>query len=227
MNSIYTAEQVKTFEENLFIKEGDGLQAMMEAAKQSVEILNKDFSTSEFLILCGPGNNGGDGYFIGIGLSELKKSVKFIDVLSHAKKSPLCEHAFNLAEASDFIAAKTLKDFSNKTVIVDAIFGIGGRIDLESELEEILSDCNRFESKIAIDVPTGLNSNTGEISQACFNADKTITFIGYKLGQRINEGKNYCGTLILKDLGLGMEENVSPTVNELSFEGIKSTIPIR
>jgi NAD(P)H-hydrate epimerase len=227
VNSIYTAEQVKTFEENLFIKEGDGLQAMMEAAKQSVEILNKDFSTSEFLILCGPGNNGGDGYFIGIGLSELKKSVKFIDVLSHAKKSPLCEHAFNLAEASDFIAAKTLKDFSNKTVIVDAIFGIGGRIDLGSELEEILSGCNRFESKIAIDVPTGLNSNTGEISQACFNADKTITFIGYKLGQRINEGKNYCGTLILKDLGLGMEENVSPTVNELSFEDIKSNIPIR
>ena len=74
MNSIYTAEQVRAFEENSFIKEGDDLQAMMKAAKQSVEILNKEFSTSEFLILCGPGNNGGDGYFIGIGLSELKKS---------------------------------------------------------------------------------------------------------------------------------------------------------
>ncbi|MDO7750363.1 MAG: NAD(P)H-hydrate epimerase, partial [SAR86 cluster bacterium] len=184
MNSIYTAEQVRAFEKNLFIKKGDDLRAMMEAAKQSVEILNKDFSTSEFLILCGPGNNGGDGYFIGIGLSELKKCVKFINVLDHVKKSPLCEHAFKAAQDSDFINAKTLKDISSKTVIVDAIFGIGGRIDLGSELKEILSDCNRFESKIAIDVPTGLDSNTGEISQACFNADKTITFIGYKLGQR-------------------------------------------
>ena len=90
MNSIYTAEQVRAFEENSFIKEGDDLRAMMEAAEQSVEILNKDYSTSEFLILCGPGNNGGDGYFIGIGLSKLKKHVKFIDVLSHVKKSPLC-----------------------------------------------------------------------------------------------------------------------------------------
>ena len=227
MNSIYTAEQVRAFEENSFIKEGDDLQAMMKAAKQSVEILNKEFSTSEFLILCGPGNNGGDGYFIGIGLSELKKSVKFIDVLSHAKKSPLCEHAFKAAKDSDFIDAKTLKDISSKTVIVDAIFGIGGRVDLGSKLEEILSDCNKFESKVAIDVPTGLDSNTGEISKACFNADKTITFIGYKLGQRINEGKNYCGKLILKDLGLGMEENVSPTLKELSFEDIKRNIPKR
>ena len=197
MNSIYTAEQVRAFEENSFIKEGDDLRAMMEAAKQSVEILNKDFSTSEFLILCGPGNNGGDGYFIGIGLSELKKRVKFLDVLDHIKKSPLCEHAFKAAKDSDFINAKTIKDISSKTVIVDAIFGIGGRIDLGSELEEILSDCNRFESKIAIDVPTGLDSNTGEISQACFNADKTITFIGLKLGQLINQGKIYSGDIVL------------------------------
>ena len=227
MNSIYTAEQVKAFEKSSFIKECDDQRAMIEAAKRTVEVLNTDYPTSEFLILCGPGNNGGDGYFIGIGLSELKKSVKFIDVLGHAKKSPLCEHAFKIAEDSDFINAKTLKDISSKTVIVDAIFGIGGRINLGSKLEEILSDCNKFESKVAIDVPTGLDSNTGEISKACFNADKTITFIGYKLGQRINEGKNYCGKLILKDLGLGMEKNVSPTVNELSFEDIKKNIPKR
>ena len=227
MNSIYTAEQVRAFEENSFIKEGDDLRAMMEAAKQSVEILNKDFSTSEFLILCGPGNNGGDGYFIGIGLSELKKRVKFLDVLDHIKKSPLCEHAFKAAKDSDFINAKTIKDISSKTVIVDAIFGIGGRIDLGSELEEILSDCNRFESKIAIDVPTGLDSNTGEISQACFNADKTITFIGLKLGQLINQGKIYSGDIVLKDLGFNMNKIVKPTVHEFSYKDIKSKLPVR
>jgi len=66
VNSIYTAEQVKAFEKNSFIKEGDDLHAMMEAAKQSVEILNKDYPTSEFLILCGPGNNGGDGYLLAL-----------------------------------------------------------------------------------------------------------------------------------------------------------------
>ena len=53
VNSIYTAEQVKDFEKNSFVKKGDGLLAMMEAARQSVEILNKTYSSSDFLILCG------------------------------------------------------------------------------------------------------------------------------------------------------------------------------
>ena len=78
MISIYTAEQVKDFEKNSFVKEGDDLLAMMEAARQSVGIINKTYSSSDFLILCGPGNNGGDGYFIGMGLSKLKKHVKLL-----------------------------------------------------------------------------------------------------------------------------------------------------
>ena len=90
MNSIYTAEQVKAFEENSFIKEGDDLQAMIEAAKQSVEVLNKDYPTSEFLILCGPGNNGGDGYFIGIGLSQVKKTCQIFRCTKTCKEiSPM------------------------------------------------------------------------------------------------------------------------------------------
>ena len=227
MINIYTAKQVKDFEKNAFAKKGADLLAMQEAARQSVEVLNKTYSSSDFLILCGPGNNGGDGYFIGIGLNKLKKRIKFLDVINDAKKSPLCEHAFKKARNLEFISLKALKNIPKETILIDAIFGIGGRIDLGSKLEEILSICNNFESKVAIDVPTGIDSNTGEISQACFNADKTITFIAYKLGQRINEGKNYCGKLILKDLGLSMSKNVSPAVNEFSFEDIKKNIPIR
>ena len=227
MINIYTAKQVKDFEKNAFAKKGADLLAMKEAARQSVEVLNKTYSSSDFLILCGPGNNGGDGYFIGIGLNKLKKRIKFLDVINDAKKSPLCEHAFKKARNLEFISLKALKNIPKETIVIDAIFGIGGRIDLGSKLEEILSICNNFESKVAIDVPTGIDSNTGEISQACFNADKTITFIAYKLGQRINEGKNYCGKLILKDLGLNMNKNVSPAVNEFSFEDIKKNIPKR
>ena len=227
MNSIYAAEQVKTFEKNSFVNKGDDLLAMREAAKHSVEELIKAYPKSDFLILCGPGNNGGDGYFIGIGLSELNKSVKFIDVMNNLKKSRLCDHAFKKAKNLKFISSKELKNISSDTVVIDAILGIGGRIDLGEKLEEILSVCNSFKSKVAIDLPTGLDCNTGEISKACFNADKTITFIAYKLGQRINEGKNFCGKLILKDLGLDMTKTINPLVMEFSFEDIKKNIPKR
>jgi len=89
VNSLYTAAQVKAFEKNSFIEEGDDLQAMIEAAKQSVEVLNKDYPTSEFLILCGPGNNGGDGYFIGIGLIKLKKTCQIFRCTKKCKKISL------------------------------------------------------------------------------------------------------------------------------------------
>ena len=134
MISIYTAEQVKDFEKNSFVKKGDDLLAMIEAARQSVEILNKTYSSSDFLILCGPGNNGGDGYFIGMGLCKLKKRVKFIDVLDDIKKSPLCEHAFNKAKNLEFVSSKALKNIPSSTVVIDAIFGIGGRINLSIKL---------------------------------------------------------------------------------------------
>ena len=227
MNNIYTAEQVKRFETNSFVLKGDDLRAMQEAAKQSVKVLIKDYSEADYLVLCGPGNNGGDGYFIGLGLSESNKCVKFINVLEDSKKSPLCEYAFKKVKNLEFVDLKELKNISKKTVVIDAIFGIGGRIDLDNELMEVLSVCNEFESKVAIDIPTGLDSNTGETSKACFNADKTITFIAYKVGQRINDGKNFCGELILKDLGLGMSTNENPEVIEFSYEDIRSNIPKR
>ena len=88
MNSIYTAEKIELLKK-IFIEEGDDLQAMMEAAKQSVETLNRDFANSN-LQFYAPGI-GGDGYFIGIGLSELNKRVRFIDVLPR-KETSLCEH---------------------------------------------------------------------------------------------------------------------------------------
>ena len=112
MNSIYTAEQVQAFEKNSFTSKGDDLNAMKEAAEQSVGILKKTYPKSEFLILCGPGNNGGDGYFIGLGLNKLKNCVKFIDVLSDVEKSALCKHAFIKANDLEFIQPEELKSIS-------------------------------------------------------------------------------------------------------------------
>ena len=114
MNNIYTAEQVKTFETNIFVSKGDDLRAMQEAAKQSVKVLIKDYSKADYLVLCGPGNNGGDGYFIGLGLSESNKCVKFINVLEDSKKSPLGYYAFKKVKNQKLVDLKQLKNISKK-----------------------------------------------------------------------------------------------------------------
>ena len=219
--------EIKDIEKREFLRLGDSFKLMEQAGEACAKQIIKIYKKNRFIVVCGPGNNGGDGYFIGIGLSKLNKEVKFLNVLDNSKKSQLCEHAFKKAKNLTFINSNELKNISIDTVIIDAIFGIGGRIELSKQLEEILSVCNKFKSKVAIDIPTGLDSNTGEISKACFNADKTITFIAYKLGQRINKGKNFSGKLILKDLGLGMTKKVTPLIKEFSFKDIKGSIPKR
>tara|TARA_B100000945_G_scaffold51063_2_gene36770 strand:- start:6518 stop:7987 length:1470 start_codon:yes stop_codon:yes gene_type:complete len=227
VNNIYSTQQVKDFEEKSFIQKDDDLHAMISAAEHSIEILVNAYPSSDFLILCGPGNNGGDGYFIGLGLEKLQKSVKLVDVFKDHKKSRLCDHAFEQAKYLQFISPDKIKNISKKTVVVDAIFGIGGRINFGEKLKNILFLCNKFESRVAVDLPTGVDGNTGEIAKACFNADITITFIGFKLGQKINKGKSYCGEIILKDLGLNMSKNVNATLKEFAYEDIKDKLPKR
>ena len=227
MNSVYTAKQIQIFEKSLFVSEGEDLKLMRQAASESVDWLKKKFSNCTFIIICGPGNNGGDGYFIGLGLSKLNFKVQFLDAIPEAKKSYLCNLAFNKASDMKFVTSEGFDKLAIESVVIDAIFGIGGRINLSKEIVSILERTKKFKTKIAIDLPTGLCANTGKISQACFNANNTITFIGLKLGQLINQGKIYCGKIILRDLELDMTKTVKPAIREFNYKDIKSNLPVR
>ena len=224
---MYTAKQIQTFEKSVFVSEGEDLKLMRRAADDSVSWLKEKFSSCNFIILCGPGNNGGDGYFIGLGLRKLNFKVQFVDAIPKAKKSYLCNLAFNKAHNVEFVTSEGIEKLSIESVVIDAIFGIGGRINLSKEIRSLLERTKKFKAKIAVDMPTGMCAATGEISKACFEADNTITFIGLKLGQLINQGKEFCGKIVLKDLGLDMTETVKPTIREFNYKDIKSNLPVR
>ena len=200
---------------------------MRKAASESAAWLQQYYLNKKFIILCGPGNNGGDGLYIGIELSKLNSFVIIIDVLADKKKSALNQQAYFAASNLEFIGLDKLADVEKDFVVIDAIFGIGGRSELDSDLEKAIEITERFQHRVAIDMPTGLNPNTGNIISKCFSADQTITFLGIKLGQLINQGKIYTGNLILKDLSLNMNKNKKPIAHEFLFKDIKSLLPAR
>ncbi len=243
MTKAYLAKQIKEFEKSLCKSPSDNLEWLMEkAAEESAKWLYEKYPNSFFIILCGPGNNGGDGYCIANELVSIAKvnapknpiSIRIIDVMPSKQKSALCKsksenHTFQKIDHK--FLKKCLEDVYDednlKIVIVDSIFGIGGRVDLPARVEKIIKTANLFYNKIAIDISTGLNSNTGEISKVCFNASSTVTFLGLKLGQLINQGKIYSGDIVLKDLGFNMNKIVKPAVHEFSYKDIKSKLPVR
>ena len=227
MRKVYSSGQIQDFEKSIFIAPNDDWKLMRQASAVSAAWLIKKFPKKNFIVLCGPGNNGGDGYYIALELSKLNCEVSLIDVFNHKKKSSLCAKAFLDASNLNFITAREFKTAGEDSVIVDAILGIGGRPGIQPELAGVLELSERFQHRIAIDMPTGVDSDTGKTEGKSFIADATITFIGIKIGQLINQGKIYTGDIILQTLDLKMEDKIKPIANTLTINDVQSLFPKR
>ena len=138
MRKVYSSGQIQDFEKSIFIAPNDDWKLMRQASAVSAAWLIKKFPKKNFIVLCGPGNNGGDGYYIALELSKLNCEVSLIDVFNHKKKSSLCAKAFLDASNLNFITAREFKTAGEDSVIVDAILGIGGRPGIQPELAGVL-----------------------------------------------------------------------------------------
>ncbi len=182
---------------------------LMENAARSISdfIKNKFFDKKKIKIFCGAGNNGGDGFAIARQLcSDFEVEIFQIGLISKMSKETLCNY-----EITKKLKIPTLsidkKEILNTIdlncdIIIDALIGVGGNENLKGIVCDILLKINQTNTmKIAVDVPTGLNADTGKISEFCFNADYTITMFAPKIGLYLNDGREVCGEIILADLG--------------------------
>lgn len=161
---------------------------------------------SNILVLCGSGNNGGDGFAIARQMSEIA-NVYILHVGNEEKMSPETNQNFKICQKLD-IPIMDLEEFKSNfqendfDCIIDAMIGIGGNENLKGTVVDVLDIMTSFDAlKIAIDVPTGLNANSGKAHDLCFKADFTITMFASKIGLQIQEGIDYCGEIITVPLG--------------------------
>ncbi len=162
------------------------------------------------LVLCGKGNNGGDGFVLarlahvkGIPVSVLI-SCEITDIKGDALTA---YHAMLDAGVSDVFTdklAKRINQFIGE-VIVDALFGIGFYGALAKPLQEIVTAINKHDANVlSIDIPSGLCATTGFVrDEHAVIADVTVTFIVYKQGLLTGQAANFVGDLVLADIGLG------------------------
>ncbi|GAC1557235.1 MAG: bifunctional ADP-dependent NAD(P)H-hydrate dehydratase/NAD(P)H-hydrate epimerase [Beijerinckiaceae bacterium] len=157
------------------------------------------------LVLCGPGNNGGDGYVVARLLREFGFDVRVASLVSARRlKGDAAEAA---ARWSGEIAAVEGSSLGDADVVVDALFGAGLDRDLDGEAKravERLDEWRRSTGRplIAVDVPSGLDGSTGRIRGACATASETVTFFRRKPGHLLLPGRAYCGVLTLADIGI-------------------------
>jgi len=169
------------------------------------------------VILCGKGNNGGDGYELASILGKLCLDTAVINVFD-------CEPTGKAA----FSVYKSCKEYGTEiypsdmyssvidgaSIIVDAIFGTGfsGNITKGSKIGAIIEKANsRNAVRIAIDVPSGINCGDGSISEVNFNAFMTLTMAYIKTGLMSYPARDFCGEIKVIDIGYPkqMEEEIS------------------
>lgn len=227
MKKLYFPSQIYDFEKSLFASGIDELGLMKDAANAAAQWIISNLKQKIFIILVGPGNNGGDGIYIGKYLIDHGYKVYFLRVLQEKAKSNLTRAAEKDIK-KHLIALVDLDDFSKQeTVIVDAMLGIGGRETISNEIKSVNKIANTFEHKIAIDAPTGLNVSSGNASKETFLATNTLTFFGYKIGQILDPGKNFTGKMELLKLNKNIDEEMTEAANLFSFEDVKDLLPKR
>jgi NAD(P)H-hydrate epimerase len=157
----------------------------------------------EVHVLCGPGNNGGDGFVVAATLRSAGYRVHV-----HAVRT-MPDYAGDAARAAAMWHggvtkphAGLLETLDPSSIIVDALFGIGLDRALEGEAADLINAVMRASATvIAVDIPSGVHADSGRIMGAAIEADLTVTFGWRKLGHVLQPGAARCGEVVLADVG--------------------------
>ena len=183
-----------------------GYKLMENAGVEIFKIIKKEFKKqNKIKILCGPGNNGGDGFVVAKLLKE--NGYLNVDLFCLVAKKELKGDA-KLAAKSFNGKLKSFSNFkvSNDDLIIDGLFGSGLKKNISGNLKKIIKKINLKKPYcISIDIPSGINGDTGEIQGIALQSNVTITFTRKKPGHLLSPGKEYCGNLIIVDIGIKLE----------------------
>ena len=170
--------------------------------KQCLELMpNSDV----YLVLVGQGNNAGDGYIAAINAKLAGKQVHLCAV----EPERTLDGDAGKAQQRWLDSGGSINGFDaalleKSDVVIDALLGTGINSYIRNEFADIIDAVNTSSTPVvSVDVPSGLDANTGQSLGRCVQADITVTFVGIKPGLVTGAGKQSCGKLVYADLGIG------------------------
>lgn len=218
---ILTAKQAKEID-NISVKLGKTTISLMEAAAQSVfnEIIINFPRIKSVLVLCGPGNNGADGFLLASMLDKAKINVTLAStqsVKSYKDDSLIAASRYNKA----VLKVDSNLPIRNVDLIVDALFGIGLDRNIPDDMQNIFAEINILGLPVlAIDIPSGIKADDGTIMGSALKAQITVTFGFKKPGHVLLPGKEYCGKTVIYDIGF--ESGLAKTLGANIYENMAS-----
>lgn len=206
------------------------ISLMEKAGLAAAKIARDKLLTNEknkVLVLAGPGNNGGDAFVVATHLKEWWFKVTLVFTGDSSKLPDDAKNAMDAWTASGGEICSEIPANNNWNVIVDGLFGIGLSRDLEGLYYELVNTVNNMRLPVlALDIPSGLNSDNGRICGSAIRAEITATFIGLKPGLLTHEGTEYCGEIILHELDVDAPALIKPQSWALDVSYIQNLLPL-
>ena len=249
---LYLAESIREMD-RIAIEEChiSGFELMQRAAQFAfTTLLSRWPKVSRLTILCGGGNNGGDGYVVAALAKQHNLHVDLIAVSDPARLTGDAQFAYQLSLTTKNVTlafresnwAKLLPDPAISSdipsddaslnfiehVIVDAMLGTGLNKDVNGAYRDAIEQCNASQTPvIAMDLPSGLSADTGRAMGTAVHADCTVSFIGRKLGVMTGQGRAYAGQLYFSDLNVPPKALLSqtPCAQQLELNALITEVP--
>ena len=204
MLSLYTAAQTRELD-RLTIEEGKvlGYTLMCAAGKYAFQQMLAQWpDCRSVVVLCGRGNNGGDGYVV----AELARQAGLsVIVQSVCSPNKLVGNAYEACRdyGGDVWVSDNYLRLNGACVVVDALVGTGLTGKVKGLYQDWIEQLNQASKPVlSIDIPSGLCADTGRVLGCAVHADVTATFIGRKQGMFTGQARNHCGNVCFADLGV-------------------------
>lgn len=220
MRTAYSVETVRAAERELMARLPEGTlmqRAAAGLASVCVRLLPRVYG-ARVVLLVGPGDNGGDTLYAGARLARRGAGVTAVAM------DPARVHAGGLA-ALRAAGGRLAQDVPQRAdLVLDGLVGIGGRGALRPAAAALVERIPAGAVVVAVDLPSGVDADTGEVAGAAVTADVTVTFGAYKPGLLIDPGASRTGALSLVDIGLG-EVLPEPAVEALQHADVAGLLP--
>jgi ADP-dependent NAD(P)H-hydrate dehydratase / NAD(P)H-hydrate epimerase len=231
-SAVYSCAQVYALDAAAIASGIPGIQLMKRAGRAAFDLLLERFPAPEQItVYCGAGKNGGDGYVLAALAAQRLLPIVVIQLTPGDKLTGEARTAYEYAvQERVTILPFNTAPAPTKGVVVDALLGIGLQGDVRPAFAEAIQQINsRGLPVLAIDIPSGLNGDTGAVTNAVVKADLTITYIGIKRGLLTGRGPGVVGELVLSDLAIPAEVYTQqpPSVERLQLSELLGLLPVR
>jgi hydroxyethylthiazole kinase-like uncharacterized protein yjeF len=185
-----------------------GVTLMENAGRAAARAIRARLAPCRTLVLCGPGNNGGDGYVVARLLAQAGWPVAVAAFAAPRKGSDAAAAAARWHGPTARFGARAA---GRSDLVIDAVFGAGLTRDVDGVTAETLRAARRV---VAIDVPSGVDGETGAVRGYAPQAALTVTFFRRKPGHLLLPGRDLCGETVLADIGMPARVigRVKPTI---------------